>query len=71
MRWYRYPSTEKRKPIRSDPERYQSCKLRLQVAVLEIKELKELTFSEDVFTPPEIIKDILNAISLTKKTLYR
>ena len=34
---------------------------------LEIQELKELTFSLDVFTLPEIIKDIFNAIALTKK----
>ena len=38
---------------------------------LEIQELKELTLSEDVLTPPEIIKDILNTISINKnRTLY-
>jgi AMMECR1 domain-containing protein len=62
-RLYRYPSAEIRKPsIRSDPERYQSCERRRQVPALEIPELKELTFSVGVFTPPEIIKDIFNTI---------
>jgi hypothetical protein len=60
---YRYPSTKIRKPgIRNDPERYQSCERRLQVPALEIQELKDLTFSLGVFTPPEIIKNIFNTI---------
>ena len=71
-RLYRYPSTEILKPgIRSDPERYQSCERSRQVAALEIHKLKELTLSVDLFTPPEIIKDLFNTISITKnKTLY-
>jgi len=62
-RLYRYPSTEIRKPgIRSDPEPYQSWELRRHVPALKIQELKDLTFSVGVFTPPEIIKNIFNTI---------
>ena len=71
MRLYRYSSAEIRKPdIRSDPERYQNWGLRLHVPALKIQELKELTFSVDVFTPPEIIKDIFKSISITKNGTF-
>jgi AMMECR1 domain-containing protein len=38
---------------------------------VEMQELKEITFSVDVLTPPEIIKDIFNTISINlNRTLY-
>jgi|TARA_B110000495_G_scaffold53366_1_gene44774 AMMECR1 domain-containing protein len=38
---------------------------------LEMQDFKELTISEDVLTPPEIIKDLFNTISTSEnRTLY-